>query len=44
MESDLGMVIQDRNIVLKPGDIKSFMKMLLEGLSVLHKNWVLHRV
>eukprot|EP01132_Coremiostelium_polycephalum_P001220 gene1220-1540_t len=32
MEWDLQQVIEDRTIVLKPGDIKSYMKMLLEGI------------
>lgn len=43
MESDLEAVIKDRAIVLAPGDIKSYMKMLLEALAYCHKCWVLHR-
>ncbi|XP_020592120.1 cyclin-dependent kinase D-1-like [Phalaenopsis equestris] len=43
MESDLEAVIRDRNIVLSPGDIKSYLQMTLKGLAFCHKKWVLHR-
>ncbi|KAJ4961770.1 hypothetical protein NE237_021680 [Protea cynaroides] len=43
MESDLEAVIRDRNIVLSPADIKSYMQMTLKGLAHCHKKWVLHR-
>ncbi|XP_027357674.1 cyclin-dependent kinase D-3-like isoform X2 [Abrus precatorius] len=43
METDLEAVIRDRNIVLSPGDIKSFLQMTLKGLAYCHKKWVLHR-
>ncbi|KAI3899829.1 hypothetical protein MKW92_012471 [Papaver armeniacum] len=43
MESDLEAVIRDRNIVLSPGDVKSFIQMTLKGLAFCHKKWVLHR-
>ncbi|KAH0458505.1 hypothetical protein IEQ34_013820 [Dendrobium chrysotoxum] len=43
MESDLEAVIRDRNIVLSPGDIKSYLQMTLKGLAYCHKKWVLHR-
>lgn len=43
MESDLEAVIRDRNIVLSPADIKSYMQMTLKGLLYCHKKWVLHR-
>jgi cyclin-dependent kinase 7 len=43
MESDLETVIKDRNIVLSPADIKSYMQMTLKGLAVCHKKWILHR-
>ncbi|KAI0501556.1 hypothetical protein KFK09_016501 [Dendrobium nobile] len=43
MESDLEAVIRDRNIVLSPGDIKSYLQMTLKGLAHCHKKWVLHR-
>ncbi|KAJ6841310.1 cyclin-dependent kinase D-1-like [Iris pallida] len=43
MESDLEAVIRDRNIVLSPADIKSYIQMTLNGLAFCHKKWVLHR-
>ncbi|XP_078170708.1 cyclin-dependent kinase D-1-like [Carex rostrata] len=43
MESDLEAVIRDRNIVLSPADIKSYLQMTLKGLAFVHKKWVLHR-
>ncbi|XP_042502029.1 cyclin-dependent kinase D-1 isoform X2 [Macadamia integrifolia] len=43
METDLEAVIRDRNIVLSPADIKSYMQMTLKGLAYCHKKWVLHR-
>ncbi|GKE03100.1 cyclin-dependent kinase D-3-like protein, partial [Tanacetum coccineum] len=43
METDLEAVIRDRNIVLSPTDIKSYIQMTLKGLAVCHKKWVLHR-
>lgn len=43
METDLEAVIRDRNIVLSPSDIKSYLQMTLKGLAVCHKKWVLHR-
>ncbi|GAA0169208.1 non-receptor serine/threonine protein kinase [Lithospermum erythrorhizon] len=43
METDLEAVIRDRNIVLSPADIKSYVQMTLKGLSFCHKKWVLHR-
>ena len=43
METDLEAVIRDRNILLSPADIKSYMHMTLKGLAVCHKKWVLHR-
>ncbi|ERN16754.1 cyclin-dependent kinase D-1 [Amborella trichopoda] len=43
MESDLEAVIRDRNIVLSPADIKSYMQMTLKGLAYCHRKWVLHR-
>jgi cyclin-dependent kinase 7 len=43
MESDLEAVIRDRNIVLSPADIKSYLQMTLQGLAFVHKKWVLHR-
>lgn len=43
MESDLEAVIRDRNIVLSPADIKSYLQMTLKGLAFCHRKWVLHR-
>ena len=42
-EYDLEKVIQDPTVVLTPGYIKCYMKMLLDGLNCLHSNWILHR-
>lgn len=43
METDLEAVIRDRNILLSPADIKSYMHMTLKGLALCHQKWVLHR-
>lgn len=43
METDLEAVIRDRNIVLSPADIKSYIQMTLRGLALCHRKWVLHR-
>lgn len=43
MESDLEIVIKDKNIVLSPADIKSYMQMTLKEFVVCYKKWVLHR-
>ncbi|KAK4479308.1 hypothetical protein RD792_014819, partial [Penstemon davidsonii] len=43
METDLEAVIRDRNIVLSPADIKSYIHMTLKGLAFCHRKWVLHR-
>ncbi|XP_047338653.1 cyclin-dependent kinase D-1-like [Impatiens glandulifera] len=43
METDLEAVIHDKNIVLSPADIKSYIQMTLKGLAFCHKKWVLHR-
>ncbi|XP_051119238.1 cyclin-dependent kinase D-3-like isoform X1 [Andrographis paniculata] len=43
METDLEAVIRDRNIVLSPADIKSYIQMTLKGLAFCHRKWVLHR-
>lgn len=44
METDLETVIQNKNVVLSPGDIKSYMHMIFCGVEHCHKNWILHRV
>ncbi|RUP02435.1 kinase-like domain-containing protein [Jimgerdemannia flammicorona] len=43
LDWDLEKVIKDKNIYFMPGDIKSWMQMMLRGLDHCHKNWVLHR-
>ncbi|CAN6461802.1 unnamed protein product [Victoria cruziana] len=43
METELEAVIKNKNIVLSPADIKSYMLMTLKGLAFCHKKWVLHR-
>ena len=41
--TDLERVIQDKKVMISPSDVKSFTKMMLEGLAHCHKNWILHR-
>ncbi|CAG8539639.1 8816_t:CDS:2 [Paraglomus occultum] len=43
LDSDLEMIIKDKNIVFMSSDIKSWMLMTLRGLDHCHKNWILHR-
>lgn len=43
MDTDLEVIILDQTIILKPGDIKSYVLMTLQGLEYLHMNWILHR-
>ncbi|XP_008647574.1 cyclin-dependent kinase D-1 isoform X2 [Zea mays] len=43
METDLEALIKDKNIILSPADTKSYLQMLLKGLSFCHKKWVIHR-
>lgn len=40
---DLRRVIYEKNLILRPQHIKSYMKMFLLGMEYLHKNFVLHR-
>ncbi len=40
---DLEKVIRDKTILLKSGDIKCYMQMMLKGIECCHKNFVLHR-
>lgn len=44
LESDLEIIIKDKNVMFKPEDIKSWMLMTLRGLDHCHRNWILHRV
>lgn len=43
-ETDLESILMEQSVVLKPEHIKCHMKMMLEGINFLHKNYVLHRV
>lgn len=43
LENDLYKIIYDPNVFLSAADIKSYMKMLLQGINFCHKNWILHR-
>lgn len=43
METDLEAVIRNKNIILSPADVKSYIQMTLKGLAFCHKKWVLHR-
>lgn len=42
-EIDLEMIVKDRSLILKPGDIKAWMMMLLRGLEHCHQRGILHR-
>lgn len=42
-DTDLEMVVKDRSVLLRPGDIKAWMLMLLRGLEHCHQRGVLHR-
>ena len=43
METDLEIVIKDKNVTLGPSDVKAYLQMLLKGLGFCHSRWVLHR-
>ncbi|GAM20236.1 hypothetical protein SAMD00019534_034110 [Acytostelium subglobosum LB1] len=43
MSWDLQHIIEDKSVILKAADIKSYMLMLLQGVEACHKNWILHR-
>lgn len=43
-EMDLEMIIKDRLVIFKPGDIKSWMMMMLRGLAHAHQRNIVHRV
>ena len=42
-EVDLEMVIKDRSLILRPGDVKMWMIMLLRGLEHCHQRNIIHR-
>lgn len=43
MDSDLEAVIKDTSLILSPADIKSYMKMAMDGLATCHAHNVVHR-
>ncbi|KAJ2888181.1 TFIIH complex serine/threonine-protein kinase subunit kin28 [Coemansia asiatica] len=43
LDTDLEIVIKEKNLVFMPADIKSWMMMALRGLDHCHKCWLLHR-
>jgi cyclin-dependent kinase 7 len=43
LEADLEDVIKDKELIISPADIKSWMLMTLRGLEHCHKNWIIHR-
>lgn len=44
LTTDLELIIKDRSIIFRPGDIKSWMAMTLRGVDWCHRHFVLHRV
>ena len=42
-ESDLEQLIKDHRTLLSAGDVKAYMRMVVQALSACHANWVLHR-
>lgn len=42
-ETDLEMLVKDRSLLLRPGDIKAWLLMLLRGLEHCHQRGLLHR-
>lgn len=43
MELDLDVMIKTDSVSFSPGDVKMYMKMILQGIDYCHRNWVLHR-
>ena len=43
MDSDLEAVIKDTSLILSQADIKSYMRMALDGLATCHAHNVVHR-
>ena len=44
IQTDLEVLIKNKQIVFNSGDIKSWMLMLINGIKWCHENFVLHRV
>lgn len=42
--TDLEMLIRDRGVVFTPGDVKSWMLMILRALEHMHQRFLIHRV
>ncbi|KAI8802397.1 kinase-like domain-containing protein [Cladochytrium replicatum] len=43
LETDLEMIIKTKSIAFSAGDVKSWMKMTLQGVAFCHRNFILHR-
>ena len=43
LPSNLEDLIKSKTIVLTPGDIKTYMHMILSGTAYCHHHWLLHR-
>ncbi|EOR02004.1 hypothetical protein E3P92_00912 [Wallemia ichthyophaga] len=43
LTTDLELIIKDRSLIFRPGDIKSWMAMTLRGVDWCHRNFILHR-
>ncbi|PVV03785.1 hypothetical protein BB560_001720 [Smittium megazygosporum] len=43
LETDLELLIKDKNLVFISADIKSWMFMMLKGLDHCHQSWIIHR-
>jgi len=43
MSTDLDHILRSKEVLLSPGDVKAYLKMLLSAVEHCHKNWILHR-
>lgn len=43
LHGDLEVVIRDKALVFRPGDIKAWMRMILLGAEFCHRHWIIHR-
>jgi cyclin-dependent kinase 7 len=41
--TDLESIVRSKSTILQTADIKSYLRMALEGLSCCHEQWILHR-